>query len=318
MASPLCLPCRHHLTETTNVHRVIEAWNIQTSERLALEAFCSYNFITVIKDKVLFIPTPIERSPLQVWVWDLRTDRLQNICTFTYPVRLDTIHLDADDNVLVTFEIDWVEHPPLVQQTKWSLSGGELLDRKTFQLSPANHRVHEHDTRGRNIRWNATHSHKEVTGMCFKDRNTSMILSYNYATDRLSVRWIACAESIKHNEVPGRCISLTSDISYRWAHLHKGIAIHNAATGVATLHLYQLDKREIRACKLLDPHVRKEPGRVGSWTTCFDSPASLRPFGDREVFGLASDDGVQLWFFNPDFVPDLPFAEPFLAMQESG
>lgn len=28
-------------------------------------------------------------------------------------------HADAEDNVLVTFEIDWDAHPPEVQQTKW-------------------------------------------------------------------------------------------------------------------------------------------------------------------------------------------------------
>lgn len=37
----------------------------------------------------------------------------------------------------------------------------------------------------------------------------------------------------------------------------------------------------------------------------------MQVFGDREVFGLASDDGAQLWFFNPDFLPDLSFAKPF-------
>ncbi|KAL1990764.1 hypothetical protein VTN49DRAFT_6603 [Thermomyces lanuginosus] len=44
----------------------------------------------------------------------------------------------------------------------------------------------------------------------------------------------------------------------------------------------------------------------------------IRVFGDHEVFGLASDDGAQLWFFNPNFVPDVPNAHPFLAMEESG
>ena len=30
------------------------------------------------------------------------------------------------------------------------------------------------------------------------------------------------------------------------------------------------------------------------------------PFGDREVFGVATKDGIQFWFFNPNFTPDLP------------
>ena len=32
---------------------------------------------------------------------------------------------------------------------------------------------------------------------------------------------------------------------------------------------------------------------------------AVKPFGDQEVFGLAGDGGVELWFFNPNFVPDL-------------
>lgn len=33
---------------------------------------------------------------------------------------------------------------------------------------------------------------------------------------------------------------------------------------------------------------------------------------------MVSDDGMQLWFFNPDFVPDTPCVEHFLAIEESG
>lgn len=44
----------------------------------------------------------------------------------------------------------------------------------------------------------------------------------------------------------------------------------------------------------------------------------MQSFGNREVFGLASADGVQFWFFNPNFVPDIPGVEPLLAMEESG
>ena len=44
----------------------------------------------------------------------------------------------------------------------------------------------------------------------------------------------------------------------------------------------------------------------------------LLPFGDREVIGFANEDGMQFWFFNPDFSTSLPDAEPFLAMEESG
>lgn len=41
-------------------------------------------------------------------------------------------------------------------------------------------------------------------------------------------------------------------------------------------------------------------------------------FGDCEVLSAATRDGIQLWFFNPGFVPDSPGAKPFLAMEKSG
>lgn len=34
-------------------------------------------------------------------------------------------------------------------------------------------------------------------------------------------------------------------------------------------------------------------------------------FGDYEVYGVVSIGGIQLWFFNPEFVPNVPGAEPF-------
>ncbi|KAL1991478.1 hypothetical protein VTN49DRAFT_4786 [Thermomyces lanuginosus] len=42
----------------------------------------------------------------------------------------------------------------------------------------------------------------------------------------------------------------------------------------------------------------------------------LQWFGDREVCGVAGEGGVQLWFFDPDFVPDIPGVEPLLALEE--
>lgn len=31
---------------------------------------------------------------------------------------------------------------------------------------------------------------------------------------------------------------------------------------------------------------------------------------------MAGEGGVQLWFFDPDFVPDIPGVEPLLALEE--
>lgn len=76
------------------------------------------------------------------------------------------------------------------------------------------------------------------------------------------------------------------------------------------MHPYQLDAREAKTWRRL--HERNRRRRSDSGEFCF------LPFGDREVLGLASFDGFQLWIFNPDFELDLPPAEPFRAMEETG
>lgn len=137
---------------------------------------------------------------------------------------------------------------------------------------------------------------------------------YDHTVDRLNVRWIKCTVPINKFAFLGSCGSVTPHIIYRWVHQLKGIGVYNAATGAATVHPYQLDTREISARSLLAN--LPPPGRPMDNKDIIRF--SLQPFGDREVFGVASEDGMQLWFFNPDFVPDLRSAEPFLAVEESG
>lgn len=43
----------------------------------------------------------------------------------------------------------------------------------------------------------------------------------------------------------------------------------------------------------------------------------LQRFGDCEVCDVARHDGIYLWFYNPNFVPDILGAEPFIPMEES-
>lgn len=31
---------------------------------------------------------------------------------------------------------------------------------------------------------------------------------------------------------------------------------------------------------------------------------------------MASRDGIQIWFFNPNFAPDIPSVEPFQALEK--
>ena len=64
---------------------------------------------------------------------------------------------------------------------------------------------------------------------------------------------------------------------------------------------YQMNKSEVGRERLTSSHTY----------------APLHFFGDREVFGMASEDGIQLWFFNPNFIPDIPDLELYLPMEES-
>lgn len=97
----------------------------------------------------------------------------------------------------------------------------------------------------------------------------------------------------------GSCYAaLTPHIIYRPILQHGRLAVYNTANETVTLHWYQHHAREMDLLISLASARADKQFRYGF-------------FSDREVFVLASKDGLQLWFFNPDFVPDLPGAEPF-------
>lgn len=270
--------------------------------------------ITIDKDTVVMAPLRNRRSS-SVYVWDLRSDESRVI----RPVSdLCLWHTEQDENVLVTFEIDWDADPPKVQQTKWQLNNGEQLDRKKFNLSQGGRRVKKSELRRTPNDWYRSYDHKTVTELHFSnDPFATLHLVYDHTLDRLSVRWVESSMPINQFAFPGNCGSLTPHIIYRWVHHLRGIGVYDATTGFATVHPYQLDSREVRARNLLDARRRLPPTpRPIENTDHFRS--SLQPFGDREVFGVASENGIQLWFFNPDFAPELKDVVPFLAMEESG
>lgn len=68
------------------------------------------------------------------------------------------------------------------------------------------------------------------------------------------------------------CAHLTPNLVYNWTGL---LVVFDASTGTVTQHPFTSPS---------NPHTKV--------------------FGDREVFGLADDKGVHLWFFNPSFVPN--------------
>lgn len=285
----------------TNVDRSIIVWDIHTSQRWSgKHAPGVIHNIAIEKDKVVIFPFSFEES-VPFWVWDLGADHVLSIGSFNSVIFW---HMDASENVLVVFEINRDYEPPLVQQTKWSLNGGEQLDCKTFPLS-----LDGRSVSGKNIfrAWHRTYGRKTIAQLSVKKAGVAMLLTYDHALDRLSTRWINCGDPIDDYDFSGPRIPLCPRFFYRWATWCERIAVSDTATGTTTLHPYQLDTREVSARRSLNarrPLPFYSPNVTRIVMSCFV------PFGDNEVFGLASDDGTQLWFFNPDFTPDLPFTQP--------
>lgn len=140
-----------------------------------------------------------------------------------------------------------------------------------------------------------------------------MHLTYDYAIDRLSLRWIDFIEPISVNEYSKRFGSVAPDIIYRWAKQYKGIMVHNVSTGTAITQPYELCSWEVNAGILLGTNSQR-PKDFTRGPDCIFPSKCCR---DNEVYCVAGNDGVQLWFFNPNFVPDLPDAVPLFGTEES-
>lgn len=294
--------------------RTITAWDLHTSEKLGEQEFPWIPIhITVANDKAVIVPWVVRRSH-PIYVWDLTLDQVHEFGLFADDLWM--WHADADDNVLVTFEFNFNVHPPAVRETKWVLTGGELLDSKRFPLTLGGRRVEKTIICRQIDQWCHTYGDKTTTQLYnIEDKNFLMHLTFDYATDRLSVRWIDCVEPIGVVSIWGRYSSPAPHIIYRWAPQQlRGFMVYNAATGITTVRPYQADVRELSAHKLfgaVSRHARfMQPDPQNTFP--------LKCCGDREVYFVASDEGLQLWFFNPDFVPDLPDAGPFVPMEESG
>lgn len=123
------------------------------------------------------------------------------------------------------------------------------------------------------------------------DLEADMHLMYDYATDKLSGRWF---EYVNHHGQSPKLerhhpVILTPGIVYYWAEDIRQPVIYDVASGRTTRPRYQLDDRMLCSKK--------------------DSPF-FQPFGDQEVFGIAGEGGIELWFFNPNFVPDFLDGRP--------
>ncbi|KAL1974023.1 hypothetical protein VTN31DRAFT_5583 [Thermomyces dupontii] len=130
----------------------------------------------------------------------------------------------------------------------------------------------------------------------FIPKPAAMHLEYDYSVDRLSVRWIR--EPLFSGIIYDFSACLTPNLVYRFSTMTGQVAAYNATTGTVTR----------RSVWFPGNHVLGNRPSLGSnlqWQTeiLFDRPQAV--FGDCEVFGLVNDSGIQLWFFNPSFVPDL-------------
>lgn len=269
----------------------LTAWDLHTKETIAQRILSFVHLFTVVEDKVVVTAPQPEGDSFPVFVWDLSSNRIQEFGSFAY---LRLCHLDATENVLVAFEIDLMKQPAEVRQTKWTAATGQLLDKNIFYLElPAGlDPVDPYEY----VRTDCciTYGHKTVTQLFFETNDyTTIHLEYDYAVDRLSVQCIHCAEPINNWVWYSRSAYLTRDLVYRYSVETGQVTVYNANTRTVTLHQIQLLDNSSNP----ELHQSQKAGIPSmSWTKDV--------FGDREVFGLSSQAGVQLWFFNPKFAPD--------------
>lgn len=279
-------------------------WDIHTSQKLGERKLWFPDYVTVAKDKAVIVPW-VKRVPeaiRPIYIWDLGSDEVIKFGCFP---DLHLCHVDADENLLITFEFNWDIHPPEVRQTKWTLTSGEQLHQKSFRLPVGSRRVDKAGfCRHPGENWIRSYSQKTVTQLYFdKMPHTIMQLTYDHAVDRLFLQWIDSVKPILVSTTSDLFTSLSPNIIYRWVKQLKGIMVYNTATRTAIVRPYHPDVRALNAhilhrAELQFPNSMAiaDFWRLSPWRFC----------GGREVYCLVNDDGVHLWFFNPDFMPDIP------------
>ena len=265
-----------------------------------------------------------ESKPLfTVYIWDLGSNLFAKVNSFT---DLCLWHVDADESILVAFEIDWDACPPEVRQTKWTLTGG-LLEEKHFRLLLSDRRADRRVLMPSKscvelqYQGNRTYGHKTVRSLPYgepRDAFCIIRLVYDHSISNLSAEWLDYATPV--HDFPSTPVTavLTPQSLYAWENGPRIFEIYNADSRIMYRRRYQLDAREVGVRKKLIPRPSSQSEETSDDEFDDDDPLLLAVFGDRELFGVASEDGIQFWIFNPNFTPNLPDAVPFLPMQESG
>lgn len=280
---------------------------MHTGERHMIVAPENPTYISIERNRVVMVPH-FGRQFYPIYIWDLSADGIQEIGSFENP---SLWHLDVDGNMLVVFVIDWNTHPLEVEQTKWTLTG-ELVDRSQFCLSLEGRLA----GKASYLKLSRCYTHRTYCQQVSTSEGDAIVhITYDRAVDKLNVRWIKGAKLTDKFVFLDCCNFLTSHIAYHWSEPHKKLVIYDASDGTWTMKSYQLDIREFGARRLLSPRrPRQNPYR----RITSDGSRPLICFGNRDIFGVESYDGLQLWIFNPNFVPNIPDAEPFLAWEDSG
>ncbi|KAL1971646.1 hypothetical protein VTN31DRAFT_2267 [Thermomyces dupontii] len=168
---------------------------------------------------------------------------------------------------------------------------GQLLAKKTFHLSlPADR---PNDRFRFRYRRPHTFGHKTVNHIFCVDPNRyvtdhTVHLEYDYAVDQLSVQRIRTEIPLNHEALE---IYLTPNLIYLWTWNTDKLGVCNVTAGTATLHRIQM-------LRSLSRWIHEQLRRARRpWRIC-------DVFVDRDVFGVANEIGVELWFFNPKSVPE--------------
>lgn len=266
-------------------HHDFSAWNIHTKQKLSRRMPYNSGLYKIVGHMVVITGSRLaDRSSL--YVWDLISNHIQRIGSFP---DLILCHVDAAENVLVAFETSLEENLTKVQQTKWAIMTGQLLEKKIIHLptltdSPISFRT-----------GCITYGHRTVTHLPLVRDVYSMIhLEYDHSVSLLSARWIDGAvlseKKIALLKYPS---SLSPSVTYRWTYEGGQVAVYNASTGFATLCPIQF------LGSMEKPIIPERPD--------INEPVTIKPFfvsGDPEVLTLTDDHGVRFWFFNPEFAPD--------------
>lgn len=176
----------------TSAGRSMSAWDVRTFKKVSRADFSGApSQFTIVKDKVIVGSTL--GGPIPILVWDLRSNEANVFGSFS---GLYLWHVDAED-ILVTFEINWESHPPKVQQSKWRLTDGELLQRSHFRLSLGGRRLRKKGILRHSNDWIRSYGDTTVTQL-YSDSypDATIHLMYDYAFDLLSLQWIDCDQPI--------------------------------------------------------------------------------------------------------------------------